>query len=988
MIKGKSIQIVLSACLIGMIGNSLSAGAEVSLFVAPGGSDRNPGTEEQSLATLGRARDLARDLRAKQAGPLTILMRSGVYYLPETLAFSPEDSGVRNAPLIIAAAPGHTPVISGGLKLDLAWKSGADGVMEATTPAGLTIDQLWVNGKRQIMARFPNRIEGRNLFDRWDLKHDGRSESSEDALSRDRIARWRNPAGGYLHAMHPGLWGDMHWLIKGKMPDGSLEMEGGWQNNRPGPMHGKYRFVENLREELDAPGEWFHDATANMLYFIPEADTELKAATVEVVRLSHLIEFKGSKEKPVQFIELRGLTFRHAARTFMDNKEPLLRSDWTVYRGGAVVYDGAADCTVADCTFDQVGGNTIFVNNWNRRIAVRGCLIHDSGANGVAFVGDPKAVRSPLFRYGPQDYASLDRTPGPLTDNFPAECIVEDCLIARTGRDEKQTAPVQISMAQDITVRHCSIYDVPRAGINISEGTWGGHLIEFCDVFNTVLETGDHGSFNSWGRDRFWDPSIQEGNRQVAADPGLPQLDVVKPVVIRNNRWRCDHGWDIDLDDGSSNYEVYNNLLLNGGLKLREGFFRKVHNNITVNNSLHPHCWYDQSQDEVTGNIFMGSYQPAGGMPTGKWGKEVDRNFFTTSDGDRTRFADNGCDANSLVGDAQFIDPATGDYRLKETSPALQLGFKNFPMDQFGVQKPELKKIAKTPALPGLQAAVAETTPAKPRKTAYWLQASVKVLVGEEFSAFGVSRDAGGLQLLAIPAGSAAARAGLQKDDLLMTVNGRALKQLGDLAQAMNDADGNPLEVEFVRNQKRQKVQIAAYPVVAGEDSDNGTFKLIALADAAGCLPIQAITSMPGTNNEPLATLRDGKPAANYGPVFSNNTAVGLYKIDLGMAQELLEINTWSYSEGARGPQNFVIYGSATDIDPGWSIDDAESFTPIAEVNTKGLHNARFNATSVRHSEGTSLGAFRWLIWASYPLNATGEHTAFQELQIRKVQSR
>ena len=23
-------------------------------------------------------------------------------------------------------------------------------------------------------------------------------------------------------------------------------------------------------------------------------------------------------------------------------------------------------------------------------------------------------------------------------------------------------------------------------------------------------------------------------------------------IVLRNNRWRCDHGWDIDLDDGSS----------------------------------------------------------------------------------------------------------------------------------------------------------------------------------------------------------------------------------------------------------------------------------------------------------------------------------------------------------------------------------------------------------------------------------------------------
>jgi hypothetical protein len=44
-------------------------------------------------------------------------------------------------------------------------------------------------------------------------------------------------------------------------------------------------------------------------------------------------------------------------------------------------------------------------------------------------------------------------------------------------------SPVEISMSQDITVRHCSIYGVPRAGSNISEGTWAGHVIEFNDVF-------------------------------------------------------------------------------------------------------------------------------------------------------------------------------------------------------------------------------------------------------------------------------------------------------------------------------------------------------------------------------------------------------------------------------------------------------------------------------------------------------------------------
>ena len=67
----------------------------------------------------------------------------------------------------------------------------------------------------------------------------------------------------------------------------------------------------------------------------------------------------------------------------MENKEQLLRSDWTIYRGGAIVYNGAEDCTIENCEFDQVGGNTIFVNNYNKHITIKGCYIHHSGANGI-----------------------------------------------------------------------------------------------------------------------------------------------------------------------------------------------------------------------------------------------------------------------------------------------------------------------------------------------------------------------------------------------------------------------------------------------------------------------------------------------------------------------------------------------------------------------------------------------------------------------------
>ena len=123
-------------------------------------------------------------------------------------------------------------------------------------------------------------------------------------------------------------------------------------------------------------------------------------------------------------------------------------------------------------------------------------------------------------------------------------------------------------------------------------------MIEHNDVFDTVIETGDHGPFNSWGRDRYWDTASHgnKGYRQDISTVGgekTPQsvsrdrarLDVVDPIVIRNNRfmhsWNS-HSWGIDLDDGSSNYDVYNNLALGCTVKLREGFFRRVYNNVFV----------------------------------------------------------------------------------------------------------------------------------------------------------------------------------------------------------------------------------------------------------------------------------------------------------------------------------------------------------------------------------------------------------------------
>ena len=722
-------------------------------FVSPAGDDTNPGTLEKPFATLQCAQQAARQKRGD------VFLRGGTYYLPATLVFNAQDSGTKDEPVVFQAYQGEKPVISGGVRLDnLDWKPYTNGIFLAKVPADFRTDEIFVNGERQILARYPNFDPTARYFDGF----------SSDAISPQRAARWADPTGGYFHAMHPALWGDFTWRITGKDADGEVRLEGGWQNNRGAAAHPQIRFVENIFEELDAPGEWFINSKTHTLYFYPAAGIDLETAVVEATRLRTLVEFRGDEARPVKWMTLRGLVFRQAARTVMDTREPLLRSDWAIYRGGAVLFNGAEDCAMEDCLIDQVGGNAVFVNNYNRRVVVRGTRIAKAGASGICFVGDPRAARSPLFNYyHVQDLDKIDRTPGPKTGNYPADCLVDECLIHLTGRVEKQTAGVEIDLAQGITVRHCSIYDLPRAGINIGDGCWGGHVIECCDVFDTVKETGDHGSFNSWGRDRFWWPNIKEVNACVRQVPQLPKLDAVRPVVLANNRWRCDHGWDIDLDDGSSFYIITNNLCLHGGIKNREGFGRVVANNILVDGGYDPHVWYHESGDIFRRNIVWTAYRPAN-MHRPPWGADMDFNQMqnygvaTTTPALRLQ-QQSGRDEHSIVADAQFVDPARGDYRVKDGSPALALGFVNFPMDQFGVQKPELKAIARVPQLPQPKMPARRTT-ARAADPVTWLGAGVRNITGEgEMSAFGLPGVTGVL-VLEVPAESPLAKAGLRKE--------------------------------------------------------------------------------------------------------------------------------------------------------------------------------------------------------------------------------
>ncbi len=615
-------------------------------------------------------------INGKKAGGFTchkdgekavITLRNGIYNLTSAILVKGEDITIKGD---------KSTIIQGCVKLD-GWVDEGGGVFSASTK--YDADALYINGERYQMARFPKYNPNIRIFGGF----------SRDVLSKGKADSWKNPKGAYIHAMHLHNWGGFSYEVTGKDENGNLTYIGGWQNNRQMGMHSDFKYIENVREEMTEPGEWYYDKENGRVYVILKAGHSLDSA--EICVNSSFFVFKGCKN-----VCLENIKFRRAKRTFMLTSEPLLRSDWTIYRGGAIYFTNSKSSSISKCSLFDIGTNGVFVDGKNKSITVSKCHFKDIGASAVCFVGKSSSVRSPLFEATKsQSFLEIDKKRGPKSDEYPKDSSVEDCLIEHVGIVEKQATGVEISMSYGISVINTSIYDASRAGINISEGTFGGHLIDGCDVFDTVKETGDHGSFNSWGRDRFWHLSDLAENEIYK----YAKLDSLEKTIIRNSRFRCDRGWDIDLDDGSSNYEIYNNLCLNGGIKLREGFNRHIHHNITVNNSIHMHVWYENCGDVVENNIIFTEYQPI--LMEHDFGKRIDFNVLHSKNTKGVKKATElekitGMDKGSTKTKCVFKDVRHGDYTL--LSPKIS-GFEDFP-SEFGVRYEPLKKLARTPILP------------------------------------------------------------------------------------------------------------------------------------------------------------------------------------------------------------------------------------------------------------------------------------------------
>lgn len=103
---------------------------------------------------------------------------------------------------------------------------------------------------------------------------------------------WSHPEGALFHAFQGGYWG--FWMFeveKSEQRDDVMSLEwtkGGFQECR-GSTHGGAFFIENVFEELDAPGEYFYDRATKRLFLYPNG-TISDMKTIRISQSENLIE--------------------------------------------------------------------------------------------------------------------------------------------------------------------------------------------------------------------------------------------------------------------------------------------------------------------------------------------------------------------------------------------------------------------------------------------------------------------------------------------------------------------------------------------------------------------------------------------------------------------------------------------------------------------------------------------------------------------------
>lgn len=647
------------------------------------------------LATLTGARNALRKLKAAAPSnePVRILIAGGRYEITAPVELLPEDSGSEAAPVSIEAAPGARPVISGG-RIISGWKPGANGVWTTQVPAVAAgqwhFEQLWVNGRRAIRARTPNKF----WFHLLDMQEEALGPVQGRRAKQAKQTAWLRPDDfKALSGLTPDELKEVNFVVyhnwdnTRRFIDSLDEREKSFVTSGEGtkswnPWKRNSHFIlENALRYLDAPGEWFLGRNGT-LHYMPLPGEDMARAEVIAPVAEKFLVIKGDPAagKFVERITFKGLTFQHGQwLTPPGGFEPMQAAAGIE---APVLADGARHVNFEDCEISHVGTYGIWFRKGCRDDAIRRCTIEDFGAGGVR-IGETGIAKN-----------ESERT---------SHVTVDNNIIRHGGYIFPCAVGVWVGQSGDNTITHNEIADMFYTGISTG-WTWGygnGLAKRNRIEFNHVHHLG-------WGL--------------LSDMGGIYTLGPSEGTVLRHNVFHDIYaysygGWGMYTDEGSTGILFENNLVYDtktGSFHQHYGKENIVRNNILVNSKEHQ-LQATRAENHLSFTFENNIVYWTNASPTlsGSWekGRQISRRnvYWNTSTNpvtfagkplaawQATRLAaptnaatppdwvGQGREQGSVIADPLFVDAAGHDFRLRPNSPALQLGFKPFDYSQAGV---------------------------------------------------------------------------------------------------------------------------------------------------------------------------------------------------------------------------------------------------------------------------------------------------------------